>query len=83
MKVNSCKIMFLFFPLHSKHTKLLSFPQGLSNPATQDSTLGTSLVDQWLRLSALPMQGAIPGWGTKILHALGYNQKKKKKKIVL
>ena len=35
-------------------------------------TLGTSLVIQWLRLCAFPAGGwrSVPGWGTKILHAM-------------
>ena len=35
-------------------------------------TLGTSLVIQWLRLRAFPAGGwrSVPGWGTKILHAM-------------
>ena len=43
---------------------------------------GTSLVVQWLRLSASTAEGmgSIPGWGTKIPCAVGYGQKKKKKK---
>ena len=41
---------------------------------------GTSLVVQWLGLhpSTTRGMGSIPGWGTKILHAM---QQKKKKKI--
>ena len=48
--------------------------------------LGLSLVVQWLKLCASTVGGAgsIPGWGTKIPHALWYSQKtnklKKKKK---
>ena len=44
---------------------------------------------QWLKLCASTVGGAgsIPGWGTKIPHALWYSQKtnklKKKKKISL
>ena len=43
---------------------------------------GTSLVVQWLGLGALTAGGvdSIPGWGTKILHAMPCGQKKKKKK---
>ena len=42
--------------------------------------LGTSLAVQCLRLSASTAGGTglIPGWGTKILHALQRGQKKKK-----
>ena len=41
---------------------------------------GTSLAVQWIRLCATIAGGTglIPGWGTKILHAARYNQKKKK-----
>ena len=44
--------------------------------------IGTSLVVQWLRLhtSTAGGVGSIPGWGTKIPHAMGRSQKKKKKK---
>ena len=47
--------------------------------------LGTSLVVQWLRLCASTARGmgSIPGWGTKILHALQCGQKKKKKMLAL
>ena len=43
--------------------------------------MGTSLVVQWLRLHASTAGGggSIPGQGTKIPHALGHGQKKKKK----
>ena len=38
---------------------------------------------QWLRLCSASAGGAgsIPGWGTRIPHALRFGQKKKKKKI--
>ena len=41
---------------------------------------GTSLAVQWLRLCASSAGdvGLIPGQGTKILHAVGRGQKKKK-----
>ena len=41
---------------------------------------GTSLLVQWLGLWALTAGGvdSIPGWGTKILHAMQRGQKKKK-----
>ena len=40
--------------------------------------LGTSLLIQWLRLcvSNAGGVGSIPGWGTKILHAMQGDQKK-------
>ena len=40
---------------------------------------GTSLAAQWLRLLASTAQGtdSIPGWGTKIPHAVRCSQKKK------
>ena len=43
----------------------------------------TSLAVQWLRLHAPNAQGigSIPGWGTKIPHAVLCGQKKKKKRI--
>ena len=46
------------------------------------SSSGTSLAVQWLRLHASTAGGAgsIPGWGTKILHAVRRGQKKKEKK---
>ena len=39
-------------------------------------TLKTSLVGQWLRLRAPNAGGigSIAGWGTKILHAMQYDQ---------
>ena len=42
---------------------------------------GTSLVVQWLILcfSNAGGTGSIPGWGTKIPHAMQHSQKKKKK----
>ena len=42
--------------------------------------MGTFLVVQWLRLhvSTSGGMGLIPGWGTKITHAAGRGQKKKK-----
>ena len=42
--------------------------------------LGTFLVVQWLRLHASTAggMGSIPGWGTKMLHALQCGKKKKK-----
>ena len=45
--------------------------------------IGTSLAFQWLRLCASTAGGAgsIPGQGTKILHAVQSNTKKKKKCI--
>ena len=43
------------------------------------SSSGPSLVVQWLRLrtSTAGVTGSIPGWGTKILHAVRHGQKKK------
>ena len=40
---------------------------------------------QWLRLCASNAEGtdSIPGWGTKIPHAVWYSKKKKKKKKCL
>ena len=45
--------------------------------------LGTSLAFQWLRLCASNARslGLIPGWGTKIPHAVQCSQKIKTKKI--
>ena len=42
----------------------------------------TSLMVQWLRLptSYVWVAGSIPGWGIKIPHAVGHNQKRKKKR---
>ena len=47
--------------------------------------IGTSLVVQWLRLHASTAGGAgsIPGWGTKIPHALWYGKKKKKVTVII
>ena len=44
--------------------------------------LGISLAAQWLRLhySNAGSTGSIPGWGTKILHAVKHIQNVKKKK---
>ena len=46
---------------------------------TRCSTRGTSLVVQWLRLHASTTggMGLIPGWGTKIPHAMQCGKKKK------
>ena len=43
---------------------------------------GTPLLVQWLRLCASNAGdvGLIPGWGTKISHAMWHGQKKKKEK---
>ena len=43
--------------------------------------IGTSLAVQWLGLCASTAGGAgsIPGWGTKIPHAVWYGQNKKEK----
>ena len=48
-----------------------------------DNSLGTSLAVQWLRLQAPNARdtGLIPGWGTKILHATWFGQKKKKREL--
>ena len=48
-----------------------------------DNSLGTSLAVQWLRLQAPNARdtGLIPGWGTKILHATWFGQKKKKRTL--
>ena len=45
--------------------------------------MGTSLVVQWLKLHDFNAgdMGSIPGWETKIPHAVRHGQKKKKKKI--
>ena len=45
-----------------------------------DNSFGTSLAVQWLRLQAPTAgdTGLIPGWGTKILYATWFGQKKKK-----
>ena len=45
-----------------------------------DNSFGTSLAVQWLRLQAPNAgdTGLIPGWGTKILYATRFGQKKKK-----
>ena len=47
--------------------------------------MGTSLVVQWLRLHASTAGGggSIPGQGTKIPHALGTGQKKKRREVYL
>ena len=44
------------------------------------TSLGTSLVVQWLRLHTSPVggEGLSPGWGTKIPHTTWHGQKKKK-----
>ena len=41
---------------------------------------GTFLAVQWLRLHTFnaASTGSVPGWGTKIQHAVGSSQKKKK-----
>ena len=46
----------------------------------KDRGTGTSLVVQWLRLYASTAgdTGLIPGWETKILHAMLCHRKKKK-----
>ena len=43
--------------------------------------MGTSLVVQWFRICASTPGGVhwIPGWGIKIPHSMGYDQKRKKK----
>ena len=45
---------------------------------SQESTVGTSLVVQWLRVHSSNARGvgSIPGGGTKILHAAWPKQKK-------
>ena len=45
--------------------------------------IGDSLVVQWLRLHVSNAGGmsSIPGWGTKISHAVHVAKKKKKKKM--
>ena len=50
----------------------------------QNSSQGTSLSVQWLRLCAYNAGGAgsIPGRGTKIPHAAGRGQKKKTKQTL-
>ena len=47
--------------------------------------LGTSQAVQWLTFCASTAggMGSIPGWGTKILHAARYSQKKKKVILVI
>ena len=54
---------------------------GLFSLVESLSTLGNSLVAQWLGLHAPTAggPGSIPGWGTKIPHAVQRSQKKKKK----
>ena len=52
---------------------------------TKNQGIGTSMAVQWLRLHASRAGGAgsIPGWGSRILHAVQCSQnviKKKKKK---
>ena len=44
---------------------------------------GTFLVVHWLRHHTFTAEdtGLIPGWGTKILHALRYSQKKREQFI--
>ena len=44
---------------------------------TKVDSIGTSLVVQWLRLCASSARdvGLIPGWGTKIPHAMWSGQK--------
>ena len=46
--------------------------------------MGTSLAVQWLRLGASNAggMGSIPGWGTKIPHAVSWPKKKKKGQMV-
>ena len=46
------------------------------------TSLGTSLVVQWLRLHTSPVggEGLSPGWGTKIPHTTWHGQKKKENK---
>ena len=46
------------------------------------TSLGTSLVVQWLRLHTSPVggEGLSPGWGTKIPHTTWHGQEKKKGK---
>ena len=48
----------------------------------REERLGTSLVNQWLKLgiSNEGVTDSIPGWGTKIPHAAKDCQKKKKNK---
>ena len=45
----------------------------------------TSLVVQWIRLHASTVGhvGSIPGWGTKILHAVWHSQKIKNNIIIV
>ena len=46
--------------------------------------IGSSLVVQWLRLQASTAggMGSIPGWGTKILHAMQYARPPKKRRVL-
>ena len=56
----------------------LGFGYGFLDMASKSQATGTSLVVQWLRLHASNAggTGSIPGWGTKIPHALWSGQKK-------
>ena len=53
---------------------------GTTEPVSNKTTRGNSLVVQWLGPHSLTHKGlgSIPGWGTKILHTMQCNQKKKK-----
>ena len=58
-------------------------PAACMGPGTRRqsaNTAGTSLVAQWLRLRTANARGtgSIPGWGTKIPHAVQYGQKIRK-----
>ena len=54
---------------------------GTAEPVPNKTTRGNSLAVQWLGPHSLTHKGvgSNPDWGTKILHAMQCNQKKKKK----
>ena len=84
--------MSIYSDIHVRRTQILlpgsSWYNGMGNWAEapegkqeQSTSLeGTSLVVLWLRLraSTAGSTGWIPGWGTKIPHAMRHSQKKKK-----
>ena len=60
---------------------ILFNPPPLPQVIHKNYYFGNSLAVQWLRLHASiagGTAGSIPGWGTKILHAMRRGQKKKK-----
>ena len=66
--------------LHSIEFKLLEIRNKVKTVKEKKSKLGTSPVVQWLRLwaSTAGGMGSIPGWGTKVPHAVQCGQKTKK-----